>query len=667
MHEVSPARSLRLDSFEETLSSRPGPRTDARYLRSGATLWDRNGYCDGANIVAVGGRGGRPLVLSVVLHHCESREGGAGLRIYGTRSHDGGRTWLPALPIEESLSRQSHDGYQLVHVRPDGTERIYLFYGYNDGALHHAGPGSGGEVELPRSDMQLREGYFLRYSDDAGATWSSERYTIPVRRTRIDRDNPWAGEIMGMFMCDKPQVIDDAVYFAFQKTPDGAGETAGSEVFFLRSRNLLMVENPAQATWETLPDGEAGLQSPAGELRLGEEPHIQVVEPEQPERLFTLWRSDAGYVAASYSSDAGASWDSPFWLTYEGLPEGAGGLQKLKNPRGALTPHRLASLAVDGRSEFALLFYNNGRTERFGYCGREVYWLTVGRSTAGGVIQWAQPEIALWWDGVGLAERGDWNPDWAIVDGPGYPDFVEIEEKGLCFIESDKLSVRFHEIEARLLAFLRAQPELAGVPALGKVVDESSAGGLDTKRLHTTPILPDLRSGGGFSVCVEVRGSPPEVRAGQTLLSAMRTVTANRDEEPTGETITKGYELRIVTDGELELYVTDGFDCSFRQRTSAGGWEALWDGQAHVVSFLLDGGPKVASVVVDERLNDGGEGLAQGWSFLPREMGEIGGGEVRFSPEFGGRLSRFLLYDRALLTTEAIALSRSLRGGGLPS
>ena len=46
-----------------------------------------------------------------------------------------------------------------------------------------------------------------------------------------------------MFLCDKPSVIDGSVYLAFQKTRDGAGETPGSEVFFLRSSNLLTVDD----------------------------------------------------------------------------------------------------------------------------------------------------------------------------------------------------------------------------------------------------------------------------------------------------------------------------------------------------------------------------------------------------------------------------------------
>ena len=130
-------------------------------------------------------------------------------------------------------------------------------------------------VQLARSDMQLKEGYYFKYSDDLAKTWSKERFLIPVRRTSIDHTNPWDGIIMGMFMCDIPQRIGSHVVFAFQKTIDGAGETPRSEAFFLRSPNLLSCNDFSQVIWETLPVGSHGLRPPLGApLALAEEPHV---------------------------------------------------------------------------------------------------------------------------------------------------------------------------------------------------------------------------------------------------------------------------------------------------------------------------------------------------------------------------------------------------------
>ena len=101
--------------------------------------------------------------------------------------------------------------------------------------------------------------------------------------------------------------------------------------------------------------------------------------------------------------------------------------------------------------------------------GRRVYWLFAGTSQPDGTIVWGEPELALYWDGTGFEDRPDWNPDWAIVDGPGYPDFAELADGTLCYVESNKLAVRYHEVDPRLLAHLRAQPELAALPVASLV------------------------------------------------------------------------------------------------------------------------------------------------------------------------------------------------------
>jgi len=630
-------------------------RHDPRDLKSGRTVGDRNGYYDSQNIV-VTGEPDAPT-YSVILHHSENREGGPGLRLLSTVSTDGGRVWSEPLPVD-SPERQSHDGYQFVVRRTDGTERIALLYGWNIGSQYPAGADPS-LTPLKRTDMQLDEGYWLKVSDDGGRTWSVDRHLVPVRRTAIDRANPWGGATMGMFLCDTPQVIDGAVYSAFQKTADGAGETPGSEVFLLRSRDLLpaLVGDDDTAldrvTWETLPLGDHGLTAPGGSLSLGEEPHVLAVSDDRPGRLFCLWRAETGRLAATYSDDGGESWDPPFWLTHEGRPLGRGGEQEMRNPRGSITPYRLRPETPGDPAEFVMLYYNNGRTDRLGYVGRRVYWLTYGRSVDDHIV-WSQPEIALYWDGTGFEERPEWNPDWAIVDGPGYPDFAQLADGRLVFVESNKLAVRFHEVEPRLLALLRRQHLVDADSHLvddGLVLDVS---GPECVGPHRSAVLTDLRSGGGFSLSITVTAaSLPATAAERLLVRALSNVTAALGEEPTTDRIDKGYTIALSSDGQIELEVTDGFGTGFRHVTTRRG--GLCDGAEHVVTFIVDGGPKVVSVVVDDRLDDGGDAAPQGWAFVPAALGEVGGSEVVVRSALVGR---HRVVDRALTTTEAISLSR---------
>ena len=252
---------------------------------------------------------------------------------------------------------------------------------------------------------------------------------------------------MGAFCCDKPSIIDGQVFFAFQKTADGNGESYGSEVFLMRSRDLLRLHSqgrPEEATWETLPHGERGLQTGRG-LLLGEEPHLLQI---QGPRLLCVWRTELGCLDCSYSQDYGETWEvgttprpltfSPGLSSWQGRGGGGGegparrqvqtvegAVQRntqlieesreylqseeyrdlirndqnvMRNPRGSFTPLALR----DGH--VALLFYNNGHTDKVGYVGRLVVWLSLARRQGDGLI-WAQPEIALWWDGIQLDNR----------------------------------------------------------------------------------------------------------------------------------------------------------------------------------------------------------------------------------------------------------------------
>ena len=114
-------------------------------------------------------------------------------------------------------------------------------------------------------------------------------------------------------------------------------------------------------------------------------------------RLLVFWRTQFGKLGAAYSDDWGDSFGEPFWYTYAGPHS-----KVFLNPRGAFTPKQL----YDG--SYVMLFYNNGGTDREGYVGRRVYWITTGR-TVKDHIHWAQPEIALFNTLPVMDQREDWN------------------------------------------------------------------------------------------------------------------------------------------------------------------------------------------------------------------------------------------------------------------
>ena len=526
--------------------------------------------------------------------------------------------------------------------------------------------------------------------------------------------------------------------FAFQKTPDGNGESYSSEVFFMRSKNFLtlrdnddialkenntwnkkQLEFECQTTWETLPLGEYGLQTNRG-LRLGEEPHLLQISGS---RLLCFWRTDLGFLDSSYSDDYGRSWTSTLnpnplcfnkvdiecSLNEKGryiVPEvytdagacsegGSGSTRKvindilvnnrskyllssayskdvicnhdiLRNPRGAITPIRLSD------NYFALLYYNNGHTDKVGYVGRLVYWLTLGNlNKSKNCICWSQPELVLWWDGILLDNRENWNEDWAIVDGAGYADFQELQNGNLAFVESNKLTVRYHEIPASVLSAMKNQfIEKQGLSVTASVLEHNK----DTVYVYNkrdniapstrAPVLPDLRSGGGFTLTFWMNfgkphlGSDAKIEDTHTLIKSLSKVSGALDEENAPD-ITKGYEIIFTKEETLRLFITDGFkttfsfEVDFLSKATDDYYEIRSD-KVSMVSFIVDGGPKVASCVINNRIYNA---APCGWKFFPREFGEIGGANVIVNQDL---VDAYIIFDRALLTCECINLAKSV-------
>ena len=302
---------------------------DPRNVLAGRLISYKNGYYDGLNIVAIHNSTTTVPILSVFFTHGPSCEGDPTEQLFHSRSSDLGVTWSTPTALEQIGGDKhpyavSHDGYQLVApaLGKAGGPRIYVLYSYN---LFNVTQYPNGTL-LPRSDMLAGGGngnpsMFFRFSDDLGESWSSKRYEIPIRVTKIDRDNPFQGRVVGLFNCDKPSIMsDNSVMFAYEKTFSCGYESQPSEAFFMRSPNLLHEQDPALVIWDSLPDGDTGLSNVNSRNRSnGEEVHVLQVS--NSSRLLAIWRTDVGFLASSYSSDGGHSWSETEWLSYHGMSQ----------------------------------------------------------------------------------------------------------------------------------------------------------------------------------------------------------------------------------------------------------------------------------------------------------------------------------------------------------
>ncbi len=158
-------------------------------------------------------------------------EGQPGQHVVSTISSDKGKTWTTLTDIEPVSGPEA--SWVMPLKIPSG--RIYVFYTYNKDNLREvAGANSPGQAR--RVDTL---GYYAyKYSDDNGRTWSKDRYYIPMRLMRIDRENLYGGKVLFFWGVGKPIIDRGRVYFGFAKVGKwgNPGTMVESQGCFMRSR-----------------------------------------------------------------------------------------------------------------------------------------------------------------------------------------------------------------------------------------------------------------------------------------------------------------------------------------------------------------------------------------------------------------------------------------------
>jgi hypothetical protein len=557
-------------------------------------------------------------------------EGEPGQHVVTMRSTDQGRTWTPPVDVEPADGPEA--SYAVLLKAPDG--RLYCFYNYNADNRRwvHADDPPFQDGKCYRVDTQ---GYHVfKISDDHGQSWSSQRYTVPIRNFLIDFDNAYGGAVQFFWNVGKPFIDNGAVYLSIHKVGDfGEGFMTSSQGVLVRSDNLLRVADPAAATWITLPDGDVGLRTPPGGGPVADEQNYAVLSDGS---FYCVYRTMDGHPVCSYSRDGGHTWSTPQYQCY------ADG-RLMKHPRAANFTWKCSN------GHYLYWFHNHGgrfirehpQRRTIAYQDRNPVWLCGGievDSPAGRVIQWSQPEILLYDD-----------DPWIRMS---YPDLVE--EDGRYFVtETQKDVARVHEIDPTLVTGLWQQFTHAELAQDGLLLALPNAEGRMPLQV-LMPILPpftqrsnrradhgtdDRRQ--GFTVELWVRFTTLE--AGQILLD-------NRT--PNGQ----GFCLQTTQRETVEIILNDG-------RT-----ESRWDCDPGVLTpdewqhlvVTVDGGPKIITFVVGGRLCDGGDFRQFGWGrFTPHLRQVNGAATLRIGPTFAGELGQLRLYQRALRTSEAIGNYRA--------
>lgn len=571
------------------------PAGDWRNIRTGSAI-PKEGYVDQPYITIT--RDGNWLCC---LTTGSGVEGEPGQHIVATISSDKGTTWSPLIDIEPA------NGPEASWVMPLITAygRVYVLYTYNKDNLRRV-EGSNSARMAKRVDTL---GYYaFKYSDDNGHTWSSQRYYIPMRLMRIDRENLYAGKVLFFWGVGKPIVDRGKVWFGFAKVGKWGdpGAMVESQGCFMRSDNIFTERDLSRIKWELLPDGDAGLRAPKGPV--SDEANLVALSDGS---LYATYRTIDGYNCHAYSRDGGHSWTPPEYATY--IPGG----RPIKQPRAANFVKKFSN------GKFLLWYHNHGGEAVHNakwdyYSNRNPAWISGGVEK-NGFIHWSEPEILLY----------DENPGTRI----SYPDFIE--DDGRFFVtETQKTIARVHEIDRTLLEGLWAQQDNRTRTRQGLVLEVKGPGTVDMPR------LPALTQTGGFTLDFHVRFR--ELSAGQTILDAR-------------DTSGRGVAITTTDRFTLQLILSDGRTESAWDSDPGTHPGTLRVGRWQNITAIVDYGPRIISWIVDGVFNDGGAVRDFGWGRFSPELGDVNGApKARLGPLLYGQLADFRIYNRCLRTSEAV-------------
>ena len=619
------------------------PARDWRDVQSGHEIPSENASYAEMAYVTVTKDGNWLCVLTTT----QGGENAANQHVIATISADQGETWSEPSDIEPSV-RDPKTSFATSLVVPSG--RVYAFYNV---------AGVGVNIANWESAKSTAGTYCFKYSDDHGRTWSKQRYRVPIRRARVDREvAPEAklpGDLHWGWCVDDPTIAAGSVSFFYTKFSNfRMWRYVDTEGWFVRSDNILTENDPEKIRWTTYPEGDEGVYSPAlrrpGRPSLGKGGGIQAefhsVPLSSPGHFYCMCRTEKGFPAHAYSRNGGRTWTTPVPTTYS--PDGQ---RMMKNPRAC------PCLWRDSRGRYLFWFHNhNGANDIDGYVNpnfpcRNPVWISGGVEKDG-KIYWSEPELLLYehYESLGPMKG-------IRRMGMSYPDFIE--QNGRYWVaESNKRAVRIHEIPASLLEGMWNQGKVKTVAQRGLVL---SLGAEQIARGEAAmPKLPDLGVG-SFSIDLWIKLN--DLKSGQVVLDGR---------DPDG----KGLALTTTAQRTLRLDLSDG-----KNRT---GWDCdpglLEPGRLHHVVFIVDGAAKIISVVVDGKLRDGGEKRSHGWGRLlkgidagspkppvgiagyvqwwgakEKEIRNVNGAtKLKLAGSLDGQLKSVRLYDRYLRTSEAI-------------
>ena len=523
-------------------------------------------------------------------------EGEEGQHVITLRSRDQGKSWQDVVKVEPDCPYEN--SYAVLLKAPSG--RIFIFYNHNTDNVREALFMDGG-TSCKRVDSL---GHFVyKYSDDNGLSWSSPRCELPIRLFQCDRENVYGGKLCYFWNVGHPFIHEGSVYVTLNKIGkmSEVGFFHQDEGVLLKSPDLLTVDDPAKASWETLPDGDIGLRTPPGGGLVAEEHNIL---PLSDGSFYDTFRTTDGVPVEAVSRDGGHTWPILRWM---------------KRANGCDVKHiRAANFAWRCSNGKYLYWFHNHGGRRFidvynAWSDRNPVWLLPGveyDSPEGRMIRWGEPEVLLYHED--------------LRKGMSYPDLME-DQGRYFFSETEKTVARTHEVPASFLQKMWDVLEGKTIAVDSPLLMESEGG-----KEIPPQALPELSGGNGFSFEIELAERTPGILF-----------------DSTG---TDGRGIRIEYSENRRLVVTIN---DSRQEMRAVS-ESVPDLRKAVV--IADGGPCILSFIADGRFLDGGDEFQFGWRRFPPQMRNNCPNSAPW--RIGKTVKRFAVRSSALMTAEAVFLTR---------
>lgn len=311
--------------------------------------------------------------------------------------------------------------------------------------------------------------------------------------------------------------------------------------------------------------------------------------------LVCTCRGIDGFLMHAYSRDGGRTFTPPAYATYR--PGG----RRIKHPLACPPLWRLR----DGR--FLLWYHNHGGRW---YEGRNPVWLSAGVERDG-VIHWSEPEIALYAHDPAVRMS--------------YPDLIEEEDGSLYLTQTQKTVASVHRVDPALVQGLFRQHDRAAAGPADALVRMRGPGTADWRNARTW-------HASGMTLVAEVE-MPRRAEAAPLLSWA-------------------GPRQEVVLAASMHgSFAFSGPGAAHQfARDQAGG------PGVHRIALILDARTRLALLVIDGALVDGGSEQQCGWAGLHHcQPDTAADGVVTAHP----RCHDAQVFDRAISVSEAVLLTRT--------